>query len=133
MKHELDPYRSLAWLARRLAIPLPELRSAPLHGQLGERQLRARAFPSGLTVALVIDKPLQQASAVCLLLAATPEAADDTLYINEGRLWLLRRYPALLLDIELDLLLKQQQALAALLSQDPLPDVAPLPMDGRYA
>ncbi|MGQ5524529.1 hypothetical protein ACUHMQ_14890 [Chitinimonas sp. PSY-7] len=133
MKRELDPNRSFAWLARRLAIPVPEQRSAPLLGQLGGRQLRARAFPTGLTIALALDRPVRQASAACLMLAATPEACDDSLYVNDDQLWLLRRYPVVLLDVELDLLLKQQQALAALLAEDTTPDIAPLPRNGSFA
>lgn len=133
MTHQLDPITALDWLAGRIGAPWPGAACATLTGLLGERRLRARRFPDCLTIALCLDRPLTAAPQACLVLAATPEACDDGLYLADHRLWLLRRYPVPLLPCELDLLLKQQQALAALLAAPPRGDAAPLPIAGRYA
>ncbi|MBM2883578.1 hypothetical protein JFK97_04180 [Chromobacterium phragmitis] len=133
MNRTLDPAAALHWLASRLDRPQWSLADTVVSGQLGERAARARRFDTGLTVALTLDRPPRQAAGACLLLAATPEARDDALYLSGDRLWLLRRYPVALTEVELDLLFKQQQAMAALLAARERAAPVPLPIAGRYA
>lgn len=82
---------------------------------------------------MTLERPPRLAAEACLLLAATPEACDDSIYIADHRLWLLRRYVPALTESELDLLFKQQQALCALLAANNRREAAPLPIAGRYA
>lgn len=133
MNKTLDPTAALSWLARLLEQPQWSQAQAVVAGNLGERRVRARRFGSGLAVALSLAWPVRQAAHACLLLAALPEACDDALYLAEGQLWLLRRYPAVLTAVELDLLLKQQQSVAALLAERERTTPAPAPTIGRYA
>lgn len=133
MNRTLDPTLALHWLAGRLERPQWSQAHAVVTGHLGDRLLRARRFGTGLTVALSLERPPQQAAQACLLLAATPEACDDALYQADGRLWLLRRYPVALTEVELDLLLKQQQSMAALLAPRESAAPASAPIIGRYA
>lgn len=133
MNRSLDPSSILRWLARRIVRPQWAAAATVLTGILGARSLRARSFSGGATVALTLERPPQQASEACLLLAATPDACDDALYLADNQLWLLRRYPTASTETELDLLFKQQQALAALLVARNHGEAAPLPIAGRYA
>lgn len=128
-----DPSFVLRWLAGRIVRPQWSAAATVLTGILSTRSLRARSFPNGTTVALTLERPPQQAAEACLLLAATPEACDDALYIADNHLWLLRRYAPALTETELDLLFKQQQALGALLVTKNRSEAAPLPIAGRYA
>ncbi|BEV73178.1 hypothetical protein THUN1379_26600 [Paludibacterium sp. THUN1379] len=104
------------WLAEQLQTPDWQARSLILQGQLGEQCLRARQFAHGLAVAISVDRPPSQCRAACLLLAATPEACDDALYLAEGKLWLWRRFAPALTLAEFDLLFKQQQIMVQLLA-----------------
>ncbi|MDA6076077.1 protein EsaB [Edwardsiella anguillarum] len=104
-----------------------------LTGTLQGRRLKGRYFASGMCVAITIAWPLAQASQACLLLAASPETLDDALYVEQEQFWLLRRYPPLLTEAELDLLPQQQLAMAGLLMpavREPHPTG---PFIGRYA
>lgn len=104
------------WLAERLQTPDWQARSLSLQGQLGEQCLRARQFSHGMAVAISVDRPPSQCRAACLLLAATPEACDDALYLADGKLWLWRRFASALTLAEFELLFKQQQIMAHLLA-----------------
>ncbi|QAU24836.1 protein EsaB [Dyella sp. M7H15-1] len=129
----LDPSGAFNWLAQRIEQPVCSNSGRVLSGQLGQRLIRARYFVTGLTVALTLDRPLAQAAEACLLLATTPEACDDSVYSADNRLWLLRRYPERLLASELDLLIKQQQTLAALLAVPPVNASPSPPLSVKYA
>lgn len=133
MNKTLDPTAAVHWLAARLAQPQWSQAQAVVAGTLGERRVRARRFGSGLAIAVSLDWPVKQAAHVCLLLAALPEACDDAIYLADAQLWLLRRYPAALTEVELDLLLKQQQSVAALLAVRERAVPAPAPSIGRLA
>ncbi|WP_150777803.1 protein EsaB [Pandoraea sputorum] len=132
MNRHLDPTAALHWLAGRLERPHWSLAQAVVVGALRERDVRARRFGAGLTVALSLDWPVAQAAQACLLLASSPQSCDDALYLAEKRLWLLRRYPTSLTEVELDLLFKQQQSVAALLVPSEGAAPAPAPLIGRY-
>lgn len=132
MNRIVDLTAALAWIATQVGRPQWSQANSVITGTLGERQLRARCFPSGLTVALTLDRAPQHAAEACLLLAATPEACDDAIYLESDRLWLLRRYPVSLTEVELDLLFKQQQAMASLLASRDSAVPPPLPIAGRY-
>ncbi|WP_175007343.1 protein EsaB [Burkholderia lata] len=132
MNTALDHSFILRWLAERIVCPQFAVVATVLTGTLGVRHMRARRFPDGVTVALTLERGPQQAAEACLLLAATPEARDDALYLADNQLWLLRRYPTALAETELDLLFKQQQALAALLLVTDQGGATPLPIAGRY-
>lgn len=133
MKKALDPHSALRSLAARLAQSRWSAAGSVATGMLGAHRARARSFDAGLTVALTLDRPVSQAPEACLLLASTPEACDDALYLADDSLWLLRRFPERLTEVEFDLLLKQQLALAALLAaRDRAPPLV-LPIAGRYA
>jgi hypothetical protein len=84
-------------------------------------------------VALTIDRLPEQAAAACLVLAAIPEACDDGLFLDDGRLWLVRRYPPCVTEVEFDLLLKQQQAMVSLLAQRPPAPAVDKPAIGQWA
>ncbi|MBC8642809.1 protein EsaB [Caballeronia sp. EK] len=133
MDKMIDPLRVLNWLAARIVAPHWAIASTVLVGELGARAIRARSFVNGVTIAMTLDRPPDRAAEACLLLAATPEVSDDSLYLAESQLWLLRRYPVSLTETELDLLFKQQLALAALLALSSGADAVPLPIAGRYA
>lgn len=120
-------------LSARVEHPIFSVGGAVLNGALSQRRLRARCFGNGLTVALALTRQPRHAPALCLALAAQPEACDDALYLADSRLWLLRRYPLALQPVEFDLLLKQQQALAGLLDQRTDVAVATRPPAGVYA
>jgi hypothetical protein len=130
---QLDPAVAFEWLAQRIAQPVRSNSGRTLSGQFGRQPLRARCFASGLTVAMMLDRPLRQAGEACLLLATTPEACDDAIYTADGRLWLLRRYPERLLAAELEALIKQQQTLAALLAVQPTESTSFPSMPVKYA
>ncbi|MBJ7262949.1 MAG: hypothetical protein JHC61_04070 [Burkholderiaceae bacterium] len=132
MSKALDPSLVLHWLAGRIAGPQWTVAATVLTGMLGSSPLRARRFSSGVTVAMMLERPPRLAPEACLLLAATPEARDDSIYMTDKHLWLLRRYVPALTESELDLLFKQQQALCALLATSHRDEAAPLPVAGRY-
>ncbi|AKK24879.1 hypothetical protein [Pandoraea oxalativorans] len=132
MSKHLDPSAALHWLAHRLERPHWSVARTVLTGVLGTRDVRARRFATGLTVALSLDWPVPQAAQACLLLASLAEVCDDALYVAESRLWLLRRYPTSLTEVELDLLVKQQQSMAALLVPRERAARAPAPLIGRF-
>ena len=132
MNKALDSSSVLRWLAERVARPQWSVAATVLTGMLGSRALRARGFACGATVAMSLERPPREAAEACLLLAATPDACDDAIYLASGQLWLLRRYIPALTEAELDLLFKQQQALAALLVPQARGEAAPLPIAGRY-
>lgn len=133
MNKTLDPDAALRWLARLLTQPQWSQAQAVVTGALGGRRVRARRFDSGLAVAVSLAWPVPRAAQVCLLLAALPEACDDAIYLAEAQLWLLRRYPAALTEVELDLLLKQQQSVAALLAAQECAATVRAPILGRIA
>lgn len=133
MKRTLDPRAALLWLGDRLRAPAYSAGGAVLTGALGTRALRARRFDCGLAVGMALTRPLRRAADACLLLAATAEACDDALYVADGQLWLLRHYPPALREVELDLLIKQQQTLAALLDADPRGMAPSAPAPATYA
>lgn len=129
----LSPSDALDYLSKRIEHPILSVGGTVLNGALQRRRMRSRTFPTGLTVALALTRPLRQANDACLMLAATPEACDDALYVADSRLWLLRRYPPALQPVEFDLLLKQQQTLAALLDDGRHGAPAASPAVGQYA
>ncbi|MEO9384594.1 hypothetical protein [Chromobacterium phragmitis] len=133
MSKAFDPAQTLRWLSRRLASPQWSQGGLALEGALGERPARARRFDDGPTLALRLETGEDDARRVCLSLAATEEALDDAAYLAGGRLWLLRRYPPCLTETELELLLKQQLALAQLLERKPEGQAAARPLPGSYA
>ncbi|MFM0515431.1 hypothetical protein [Paraburkholderia sp. RL17-373-BIF-A] len=133
MNKVLDPFLVLRWIAERVYEPRWAAEGSPLTGSLDVGAIRARAFTSGTAVAITLQRPVTQASDVCLMLAATPEAYDDALYIVDNRLWLLRRYPVVLTETELDLLFQQQLALVALLAARGEGATRILPITGGYA
>ena len=127
MNRNLDSTQALRWLEPLLRKSRWQHAGTVLAGTFGEWQTEARCHANGLTIALQLDRPAQQALGAAQVLAATPEARDDGIYLADGQLWLVRRYPEPLTEVELDLLFKQQRALAALLvvrrtmTQDPPP------------
>ncbi|MBV8047524.1 MAG: hypothetical protein JO171_10235 [Paludibacterium sp.] len=133
MNRFLDPATALQDLAARLTAPHWTLAGIALCGRLGGCQCRARRFDGGLTVALTIERPPERAAEICLVLAATSEACDDGLYLDDGRLWLLRRFLPRLTEVEFDLLLKQQLTLASLLAYRPSAAGPGMPAIGRLA
>lgn len=133
MNPKLDPPEVLRSLGQRVIEPQWSANATLLLGRLGAARCRARVFPHGLTVALQLARPLHKAPEACLLLAATPAACDDAVYVAEGGLWLLRRYLPRLTEVEFDLLLKQQQALSSLLAWQPDANGGGTLPAGRYA
>lgn len=114
MNKKLMPEQALECLAAKFTTLNRSQGNKVACGVWSDRQCRLRCFPTGLTVAMSLERPLSQAASACLLLAVIPEACDDALYIEQGQLWLLRRYARELTEAELDLLFKQQLVLAAL-------------------
>ncbi|MBT2869673.1 hypothetical protein JQK19_20800 [Chromobacterium violaceum] len=133
MSKAFDLAQTLRWLSLRLASPQWSQGGLVLEGALGERLVRAMRFDDGPTLALRLEASEGDARRICLLLAATEEALDDAVYLAGGRLWLLRRYPPCLTETELELLIKQQQALAQLLERKPENQAAPRSLPGSYA
>ena len=115
MNMKFNPQQLLAYLGQRVHNIKMAQSGHTAKGVYAERQIRLASFPMGLTVAVTLNRPVSQAPAACLLLAATPEAVDDALYIENNHLWLLRRYQEALTEVEIDLLFQQQLVLAALL------------------
>ncbi|WP_279451988.1 protein EsaB [Aeromonas dhakensis] len=133
MNRDLTPPQALQRLAKMIAHPVWSQGNRTLTGTLQGRRLKGRDFATGPCIAMTLTWPPEQARQACLLLAATPEACDDALYLEQGELWLLRRYPAILTEVELELLLKQQLAMAALLVPAARTSPPPRPFIGRFA
>ncbi|TDR76580.1 protein EsaB [Paludibacterium purpuratum] len=133
MNRYLDPAGALQFVAGRVTELCWPVAGVVLSGRLGTGQCRARSFAYGPTVALTVERAPARAAEACLVLAATPAASDDGLYLDDGRLWLLRRYPPRLTESEFDLLLKQQQTLAILLAERRRPADCAMPVIGRLA
>ncbi|MFM0515148.1 hypothetical protein [Paraburkholderia sp. RL17-373-BIF-A] len=83
MNKVLDPFLVLRWIAERVHEPRWAAEGSLLIGSLDVGAIRARAFTSGTAVAITLQRPVSNVSDVCLMLAATPEACDDALYIVE--------------------------------------------------
>lgn len=133
MNRNLTPQLTLQRLATIIKQAVWSQGNRALTGTLKGRYVKGRVFASGTCISMTLAWPLQQASRACLLLAATTEARDDALYIEQEQLWLLRRYPVALTEVELDLLLQQQLTLAELLVP-PAKNVLPSPPSfGRFA
>lgn len=133
MNNILNPNQALHLLAVRLEHTRWTQADKAVTGLMQDRLLRLNSFASGLTVAMAIGNAPPRISQTCLLLAATEEACDDALYLEQGLLWLLRRYPAELTEVELDLLFKQQWTLAILLTAREQTAHSLLPAVGKYA
>lgn len=132
MERPLDSTAVLRWLYSRVSEPSWRVASTVLTGKMGGRALLARRFQDVVTIALTLERQLATADKACLLLAATPEALDDALYVADGFVWLLRRYPPVLTETELELLIKQQQSVASLLSDREIGEATTLPIAGKY-
>ncbi|EAA3660122.1 protein EsaB [Salmonella enterica subsp. enterica] len=133
MNRDLNPTQALQWLARMIEHPVWSKCNRSLTGTLHGRPLKGRDFATGLCIAIKLSWPVRQINQACLLLAATPEAGDDAIYMEQGDLWLMRRYPATLTEVELELLLKQQLAMVALLVPPDRLAPTPCPFLGRLA
>lgn len=133
MKRYLNSQQALQRLATLMANSVWSHSNRTITGTLQGRSLKGRDFPTGPCIAMTVDMTVAQLSHACLLLAATAEACDDALYIERDQLWLLRRYPVLMTEVELDLLLQQQHVMASLLVPAPPLALPSRPIIGRFA
>lgn len=86
-----------------------------ISGTLLNQDLKVGIFPAGVCVSITTAWPVACIAKLCLLLAATPEICDDAVYVEMDKVWLLRRYPENISQSDLELILKQQIAIASIL------------------
>lgn len=133
MEKNLEPHKALQHLSTQLDKPVWSSGNHAVTGILHKRQLKARTFPSGVCVAIQVDWPLAQVASACLLLASNPDVCDDSLYVEQQQVWLLRRYPLELNEVEFDLVFQQQLMMAELLKPRGTATVRHHTFTGRYA